>query len=95
MISYQVSKLLQLFAVREIAEQTANKKPSVIVNTLEPGLCHTDLTRHAEGITAVAMVLMRYLLAWTAEEGSRNLVLPTTAGPDSHGVMMSGGRIKR
>ncbi len=94
-LSYQVSKLLQLFAVREIAEQTANKKPSVIVNTLEPGLCHTDLTRHAEGITAAVIGLMRYLLAWTAEEGSRNLVLATTAGPDSHGVMMSGGRIKR
>ncbi|KAL9075460.1 MAG: hypothetical protein Q9161_001532 [Pseudevernia consocians] len=89
-----VSTLLQLFAVREIAEQTANKKPSVIANTLEPGLCHTDLTRHVEGTTAAVMVLMRYLLAWTAEEGSRNLVLATTAGPESHGVMMSGGRIK-
>lgn len=81
--------------MREIAEQTANKKPSVIVNTLEPGLCHTDLTRHAEGITAAIMGLMRYLLAWTAEEGSRNLVLAINAGPESHGVMMSGGRIKR
>lgn len=32
------------------------------MNTLEPDLCHTDLTRHAEGITAIVMGLMRYLL---------------------------------
>lgn len=78
----------------EIAEQTANEKSSVIVNTLRPGLCYTDLTRHAEGITAIVVVVARYLLAWTAEEGSRNLVLATTAGPESHGVMTSAARVK-
>lgn len=92
---YQVSKLLRLFAVRESVEQTANKTPSIIVNTLEPGLCHTDLTRHAEGITAAFTGLMRYLLGWTAEEISQKPVLAATAGPESQGVMMSCGRIKR
>lgn len=83
-----------MFAVEEIAEQTANEKPSVIVNTLRPGLCYTELTRHAEGITAMFVALVLYLLAWTAEEGSRNLVSATTAGPESHGVMMSAAGIK-
>ncbi len=91
--SYQVSKLLQLFAVREIAKKTTNKKPFVIVNTLNPGLCYSDLTRSAEGFTAVAMKVMRALLAWTAEEGGRTLVYATIAGPDSHGVFLSDSKI--
>lgn len=37
-ISYPVSKLLQIFAVREIAQRTATKKPLVIVNSVSPGL---------------------------------------------------------
>ena len=93
-LSYLVSKLLLNFAVKEIAEQTASEKQSVIVNTLRPGLCYTELTRYAEGVAAIAVVVVRYALAWTAEEGSRNLVNATTAGPESHGVQMSAGETK-
>ena len=93
--SYQVSKLLQLLAVREIAKKTINSKPFVIINTLDPGLCYTDLTRSATGSTKIAMKVMRAVLAWTAEEGGRTLVLATTAGPESHGAYMSGGKIKK
>lgn len=50
---YLVSKLLQLFAVREIADRTANKDPFVIVNSVSPGLCTTNLTRSATGMTAI------------------------------------------
>ncbi|KAL2004826.1 hypothetical protein VTN00DRAFT_3099 [Thermoascus crustaceus] len=45
---YQVSKLLQLLAAREIAERTANTNPFAIINIVDPGLCHTDLTHRAE-----------------------------------------------
>lgn len=88
--SYQVSKLLQLFAVREIAEKVISEKPFVIVSTINPGLCHTALTRSATGVTYVVMKVMRALLAWTGEQGSRTLVHATTAGPESHGVFISG-----
>ena len=80
--------------MKEIAEQTATEKHSVIINTLRPGLCYTELTRNAKGVAAIAVVLVRYVLAWTAEEGSRNLVNATTAGRESHGVMMSAGQTK-
>lgn len=94
-LSYPVSKLLQLFALREIADKTANKTPFVTVNTLNPGLCYTDLTRSATGTTYYMMKVMRALLAWTAEEGSRTLVHATTVGPESHGVFISGCKLKK
>ncbi|KAL9123292.1 MAG: hypothetical protein Q9187_000164 [Circinaria calcarea] len=90
---YLVSKLLQLFAVREIADRTASRKPFVIVNTMNPGLCHTALTRSATGSTFVVMKIMRALMAWTAEEGSRTLVHATVAGPESHGIFLSNALI--
>ena len=89
--SYQVSKLVQLFAIREIAARTASSTPFVIVTATNPGLCYTDLTRSAEGSTKVAMKVMRALLAWSAEEGSRTLVLSTTLGKKSHGAFITGG----
>ena len=93
--SYQVSKLLQLFAVRRVAEKTSHREPFVIVNTVNPGLCYTDLTRSAEGITYYVMKIMRALLAWSAEEGSRTLVDAATKGPDSHGVFISMCKLKK
>lgn len=42
--SYQVSKLLQqLFAVREDADSAARRRPFVVVNTVNPGLCYTSM----------------------------------------------------
>ena len=93
--SYQVTKLLQLLAVREIADQIANKEPFVIINAVDPGLCYTDLTRSATGVTFVAMKVMRALLAWTAEEGGRTLVFASVAGPESHGVYITGCKLQK
>ena len=93
--SYQVSKLLQLFAVREIAATTANKKPFVVVNTVNPGLCETDLIRNLTGGVLFAMKMMRALLARTAEEGSRNLVHASIAGPESNGVYLENCKIQK
>lgn len=90
-----MSKLLQLFAAREIADKIAKTKPFVILSTVNPGLCYTDLTRNATGTTFVAMKIMRALLAWTAEEGSRTLVHATIAGPESHGIFISQCNIKK
>ena len=90
-----MSKLLQLLAVREMAERTADNKPFVVINTINPGLCQTDLTRSAQGATAFVMATIKALLARTAEEGSRTLVHATVAGPESHGVMISECKFKK
>ncbi|KAL9124437.1 MAG: hypothetical protein Q9217_006229 [Psora testacea] len=92
---YQVSKLLQLFAVRSIASAISRNSPFIILNTVNPGLCYTDLTRNAAGSTYYLMKVMRALLAWTAEEGSRTLVHAVTTGKESHGVFISMCRVKK
>jgi retinol dehydrogenase 12 len=91
--SYPVSKLLQIFAVRELAGEIANKQPKVVLNMLSPGLCKTALTRNATGMTKVVMAVAKALLARTAEEGSRVLVYAATLGPDSHGLYISDCKI--
>lgn len=78
-----------------MAEKTANGKPFVTINTVNPGLCYTDLTRSATGSTYVFMKVLRWLLAWTAEEGSRTLIDAVTKGPDSHGIFISMCKIKK
>ena len=90
-----MSKLLQLFAVRAIAAGTATKSPFVVVNTVNPGLCYTDLTRNAVGSTKTIMKVMKAALAWTAEEGSRTLVHAVTTGKESHGVFISMCSVKK
>ena len=83
---YPVSKLLQIFATREIAAKIADEKPKVVLNIISPGLVKTALTRDATGVTKIAMATAKFLIARTSEEGSRTLVHAATAGPESHGV---------
>ena len=88
---YPISKLLQVFAVRGLAKKIPKKQ--LILNMVDPGLCYTDLTRSAKGSTYYVMKTMRKLLAWTAEEGSRNLVFAASVGPASHGVYLEDGKV--
>lgn len=92
--NYHVSKLLQLYAVRAIAAGTTIKSPFIILNTVNPGLCCTDLTHSAVGSTKVVIQVMRAAVAWTAEEGSRALVHAVMTGKESHGVFISVCRLK-
>lgn len=46
----------------------------VIVNAVSPGYCYSELRREFSGLLAVIDYIMERLLAWTAEEGSRQLV---------------------
>lgn len=92
--SYQVSKLLQLFAAREIADKIASTEPRVIINMLNPGLCRTELSRNATGATRIQLMVMKRLLGRTAEEGSRTLVHATTA-PESHGVYLHDCKLQK
>ena len=57
----------------------------MILNCLNPGLCHSELGREAGwGLWALKQVLAR-----TTEVGSRTLVASAAAGPESHGTYMS------
>lgn len=81
-----MSKLLEVFFVRELAARTAaNSKPDVIINYLNPGLCHSELARDS----GWGLYLVKLALARSTEYGSRTLVHAAEAGMESHGQYMS------
>lgn len=82
---YPVSKLLEVLTVRQIAPKLQGS--GVIVNMLNPGLCHSELAREA----GMALSIMKFFLARSTEVGSRTLVASALAGPESHGKYMDDG----
>ncbi|KAK8123876.1 hypothetical protein PG999_003794 [Apiospora kogelbergensis] len=90
---YPVSKLLGVFAVRSIAKEHPADAYQVTVNLANPGLCHSDLARGAEGFQRVAFSLMKAAVARTAEQGSRTLVDAGVQGAKSHGQYLDNCRI--
>ena len=84
---YSTSKLIEVLLVRELAPQIS--KMDVIVNMVNPGLCHSQLARDYDW----KFWLMKLVLARSTEVGSRNLVAAISAGSDSGGTYMSDGII--
>ena len=79
---YNISKLLVIFYVRALAQHlTDSKKPEIILNTLTPGLCHSELGRDMGFFFAV----IKLSLARTTEAGSRSLVHSAGGGEKTHG----------
>ncbi|PQE17929.1 hypothetical protein CJF32_00008399 [Rutstroemia sp. NJR-2017a WRK4] len=93
---YNVSKLLEILVVRELASKmTASGKSPVILNTLTPGFCHSELMRHALFPLNVLAWLGKALIARTTEVGSRTLVAAAAAGEESHGQYMADCKVDR
>lgn len=83
---YQVSKLLEVFYCRELAERTKESgKPIVVVNYLNPGLCHSELGREAGWF----LTMLKFFFARTTEVGSRTLVDAIEGGEKTHGKYLS------
>jgi len=72
--------------VRELVIHTT--KPPII-DTVNPGLCQSELTRDASGIVKAVIIIMKALMARTTEVGARTLVAGATAGDECHGQYMS------
>jgi retinol dehydrogenase 12 len=83
---YNVSKLLQVFYVRELAARLNPVIDGVIVNMVNPGLCHSSMDRGMGPAERKKFGRMKALLARTTEVGSRTLVHAAAAGPASHGM---------
>lgn len=89
---YQLSKLLQIFCVRELAARSkASGKSNVIIDCTNPGLCHSELSR--EGILILEIV--KFLLARTTEHGSRSMVNAAASGQETHGTYLSDCRVSK
>ena len=89
---YNVSKLLEVYFCRELAERMRKSgKEEVVVNYLTPGFCQSDLNR--EKVTAIEV--LKFLLARTTEQGSRALVHAAGCGMETHGEYLSQCRITK
>ncbi len=86
--SYSVSKLVLLLATRELSQNT-RAEPKIVLNSVAPGLCHSDLGRNLTGEGAKAIEGRKAQYARTAEEGSRTLVHAVTLGWEAHGRYLS------
>lgn len=87
---YGDTKLLQVLLARELAgELTASTKPRVTLNTVNPGLCRTNLFQNASWLQSLFINLGFALLARTSEMGSRTLLAAATAPEETHGKYMS------
>lgn len=83
---YPTSKLLEILAFRQIAPKIDG---GVIFNILNPGMCHSELSRDQGSFASV----VKFLVARTTEVGSRTLVAAAAAGPESHGKYMTDGKV--
>lgn len=78
---YWLSKLLEVYAVRALAERHPADQFPVTVNCINPGLCQSSLFRdRGWGYAIFCAVIAR-----TCENGSRTLVHAAEQGPESHG----------
>lgn len=91
---YALTKLVEMYAVREFAAQFPVEKTGVIINQVAPGYCSTGLGRDTGTRTKIFMAVTRPVLARTAEEGSRTILHGIVADEDSHGKFLSGCKTK-
>ncbi|KXJ88694.1 hypothetical protein Micbo1qcDRAFT_189796 [Microdochium bolleyi] len=91
---YPLSKIVLTQTVRFLAQQIAPVgRTGVVVNALCPGLCVTELDRHAPPEFRARLAADREDHGRTAEQGSRTLLHGALAGVQSHGRYLDGCEI--
>jgi len=86
MDQYPISKLLEVFGVRAIAQAHPASVFPVTINCVNPGLCHSELARETP---TFGFWLIKLLLARSTEVGSRTLIHAGIQGGESHGQYLS------
>jgi len=86
---YNISKLLEVLTVRQIAPRLEGS--GVILNMLNPGLCHSELARNS----GWGLAILKFFIARTTEVGSRTLIAAAAAGPESHGQYMNDAAVSQ
>ncbi|KAJ5171194.1 uncharacterized protein N7500_003977 [Penicillium coprophilum] len=84
---YPLSKLLEVLLVQALADRV--RESEVVVNMLNPGLCHSQLGRDS----GFWLTLLKMVMARSTEVGSRTLVAGAVAGQESHGAYMTDGLV--
>ncbi|KAJ6526936.1 hypothetical protein DFH09DRAFT_1414619 [Mycena vulgaris] len=78
---YMVTKLLNVLNVRALKARLG--AAPLIVSAINPGLCHSELGRAMTGVKGFLFSILSSIFAFTAEEGSRQLVWGAVGLPDS------------
>lgn len=84
-LRYAITKLLEIYYVRELASKIDPNKTGVVVNLINPGLCWSELDRGLNFALRAMTNFLRLLLARTTEVGGRTLVHAASSGIESHG----------
>ncbi|KAF5363619.1 hypothetical protein D9756_000110 [Leucocoprinus leucothites] len=74
---YVDTKLLNVFFTRGLNNRLKDR--SIIVNTVNPAFCYSELRREWTGLFNT---IFEWLFAWTTEEGSRQLVWASVGVPE-------------
>lgn len=95
---YLESKLLNIFFVRALTDRLQSAVPLSAV-AVTPGFCYSQLRRcwyeqPAFSFTSIALAIQERLLAWTPEQGSRQLIFGAVGGRDNE-ENMSGGYVSK
>ncbi|KAH7922271.1 NAD(P)-binding protein [Leucogyrophana mollusca] len=87
---YRESKLLNVFFVRALAAHLS--QCGVTPVAVNPGFCYSQLRRpiYDQTMKNFFMVVMEKALAWTSEEGSRQLVFAAIGGKDDESKVRGG-----
>lgn len=91
---YPLTKLLEIYAVRQLSSLLPVSETGVVINLVNPGLCVTELVRNVSWKVRLRIIIMRMLVGRTAEVGSRTLLHGAVAGMGSHGKYLSCCQIK-
>jgi retinol dehydrogenase 12 len=84
---YNDTKLMGLLLARELAAHVSADE--VIVETVNPGICKSELGRDQSFGVRVAQKISRAMLARTSEVGSRNYMAAAALGREAHGAYVS------
>ncbi|KAL2829805.1 hypothetical protein BDW59DRAFT_178321 [Aspergillus cavernicola] len=91
---YALTKLVEECAIRQFAAFCPIERTGVVITMVAPGLCTTGLGRDARSFTKIMHEAVRFMMARTAEVGSRTFLHGLLVGEEGHGKLLSGCKIK-
>ncbi|KAI0861708.1 short-chain dehydrogenase/reductase-like protein [Xylaria cubensis] len=91
-LRYHDTKLISLLFARAVSDRmrASNNQLAVVLNIVDPGYCQSELMRERPFPFPVNSIMgvLYWVLARTAEMGSRTYVAAASAGIESHGLYL-------
>lgn len=91
---YNMSKLFEHLAVRELASLKPVSETGIIVNLVDPGLCKTEFIHEQSAFTRFKAWCVKLIMGRSPEMGSRTLIHGIAAGEESHGKYLTACEIR-